>query len=199
MLPYTLPTLDKTKTKGYESVTTLTKSSKTMGTKLSVQWEQFCREYLLDFNGEKAAIRAGFSAKSARFRASKLLANDNIRQRLGELTAAKYEELDISLTRITHELACIAFFDPAGLYDEDGHLLPINQIPEHIRRAVQGSKSYRRQVGFDKQGEPVYENTVDLKLSNKLKALDMLARYTGLYEQGGIGGGNVYIFKHTYD
>ena len=38
----------------------------------------FCQEYLKDFNGTQAAIRAGYSKKTANEQASRLLANVNI-------------------------------------------------------------------------------------------------------------------------
>ena len=46
---------------------------------LSVQQAEFVREYLLDFNGKQAAIRAGYSEKGADVRGSKLLAMAKVR------------------------------------------------------------------------------------------------------------------------
>lgn len=42
--------------------------------------ERFCDEYLVDLNGQQAAIRSGYSPVSAKVQASRLLTNDNVRQ-----------------------------------------------------------------------------------------------------------------------
>lgn len=59
--------------------------------------EQFVIEYTIDFNGTKAAIRAGFSVKGARQTASRLLANvdiqEAIKERILELSISKDEVL----------------------------------------------------------------------------------------------------------
>jgi hypothetical protein len=49
--------------------------------------ELFCREYLRDLNSTQAAIRAGYSPKTANPRAARLLANVSIRERIAELKA----------------------------------------------------------------------------------------------------------------
>lgn len=47
---------------------------------LTPKQETFCREYLIDLNGTQAAIRAGYSEKTANEQASRLLADVNIRE-----------------------------------------------------------------------------------------------------------------------
>jgi len=56
--------------------------------------EAFCRQYLVDFNGTQAAIRAGYSRKTAYSIASALLKRPDIQDRLNVLkaeTAARFE------------------------------------------------------------------------------------------------------------
>lgn len=53
--------------------------------KLSAKQEQFCREYLVDLNATQAAIRAGYSAKTAQEQASRLLSNVIVVERVAEL------------------------------------------------------------------------------------------------------------------
>lgn len=45
---------------------------------------RFCIEYLKDFNGTQAAIRSGYSKKTANEQASRLLANVNIQNQIKE-------------------------------------------------------------------------------------------------------------------
>lgn len=53
--------------------------------KLSAKQEQFCREYLLDLNATQAAIRAGYSPKTAQEQASRLLSNVIVVERVAVL------------------------------------------------------------------------------------------------------------------
>jgi phage terminase small subunit len=57
-----------------------------MAAKLSPKQEAFCVEYIKDFNGTHAAIRAGYGKSTATSQASRLLTKDNVRARIAELT-----------------------------------------------------------------------------------------------------------------
>jgi phage terminase small subunit len=54
--------------------------------------ERFCHEYLLDLNGTQAAVRAGYSEKTANEQGSRLLANSNVRARIQELMAERSKQ-----------------------------------------------------------------------------------------------------------
>lgn len=66
-----------------------------MSKKLTDKQEMFCREYLLDLNATQAAIRAGYSEKTARNIAGNLLTKINIQMRISELKAQRCEEVKI--------------------------------------------------------------------------------------------------------
>ena len=66
--------------------------------------EAFCREYLIDYNGTQAAIRAGYSKKTANSQASRLLANVNVLSRVRALQAEKTAQLSISHDWVVHQL-----------------------------------------------------------------------------------------------
>ncbi len=48
--------------------------------KLTEKQKQFVREYLIDLNATQAAIRAGYSAKTADQQGSRMLANVKVQQ-----------------------------------------------------------------------------------------------------------------------
>lgn len=54
--------------------------------------EKFCVEYLINLNATQAAIRAGYSKKTAEALASRLLRNVNIRSRIKELQDKVFED-----------------------------------------------------------------------------------------------------------
>ena len=55
--------------------------------------ELFCKQYICGANQMQAAIRAGYSAKSARSISSRLMENDNVRTRIAELMDEKDAKL----------------------------------------------------------------------------------------------------------
>jgi hypothetical protein len=67
------------------------------------------------------------------------------------------------------EVASIALFDPASLYDEAGNLLPVHKLPESARRAI---ASIETDKGFQK-----------LKMNSKLGGLELAAKILGLVKQ----------------
>jgi len=62
------------------------------GSGVTPRQEKFCVEYLIDLNATQAAIRAGYSKKTAEALASRLLRNVNIRGRIKELQDKVFED-----------------------------------------------------------------------------------------------------------
>ena len=58
-----------------------------------------------------------------------MLTNVNISTAIREANDQILKENQVTVARIVRELALIAFFDPASLYDESGRLLPVNELP----------------------------------------------------------------------
>ena len=81
--------------------------------KLTDKQESFCREYMVDFNGTQAAIRAGYAKSGARTEGARLLANANIQKYLKLLKDKQAEKTGITAERVAQELAKIGFSDKA--------------------------------------------------------------------------------------
>ena len=60
---------------------------------LTAKQKRFCDEYLVDLNGTQAAIRAGYSARSARQIADRNMSNDDIRKYIDDRMKEKEKEL----------------------------------------------------------------------------------------------------------
>lgn len=63
--------------------------------KLNAKQEMFCKEYLRDLNATQAAIRAGYSPKTAQEQSSRLLSNVMVLARVRELKDKRAEELEL--------------------------------------------------------------------------------------------------------
>ena len=66
--------------------------------------QRFCQEYAVDLNGAQAAIRAGYSPKTAKEQASRLLTNAHVRARVDELIVEYRERVEISVDSLTELL-----------------------------------------------------------------------------------------------
>ena len=72
--------------------------------KMTPKMQRFCREYMIDYNGTQAAIRAGYSKNSANEIAAENLAKHSIQTYISELQAKLAEKLDITTEYLTKEL-----------------------------------------------------------------------------------------------
>lgn len=68
----------------------------TVSGKLTPQQELFCQEYRVDYNGTKAAIRAGYSEKTAAAQSARLLRNVNILTRVRAIQKERFEKLAVT-------------------------------------------------------------------------------------------------------
>ena len=73
--------------------------------------ELFVKEYLKDLNATQAAIRAGYSEKTARVQASDLLTKPDIQAAIQKARQKVVAKLDITHEKICEELALIGFSD----------------------------------------------------------------------------------------
>jgi len=152
----------------------------------------FVREYLIDLNATQAAIRAGFSEKTAGRQAVELLNKTHVKAAVDAASAKRAEKLEISAERVLTEISRMAFYDPLDLIEiirdalpdeiaddvklsEDGKIITglrcaqdIKHLPENVRRAIVG-------WGYDRN------QNFTIKLADKSKALDQLARHLALY------------------
>lgn len=79
--------------------------------KLTAKQERFISEYLIDLNATQAAIRAGYSEKTATEQASRLLTNVKVQETISKAQNKTATKLEITKDRIVEELAKIAFAD----------------------------------------------------------------------------------------
>jgi phage terminase small subunit len=100
--------------------------------------QAFVDEYIIDLNGTQAAIRAGYSPKTAAMQASRLLTNVKVVEALS--IAGKNREIRtyINADRVLREIGRLAFFDPRKLFKADGSPIPVNELDDDTAAAVGG-------------------------------------------------------------
>lgn len=78
---------------------------------------QFCQEYLVDLNATQAAIRSGYSKRSAGAQAGQLLEKQEIRDEVQRLMALRAERTELSADWVVKELMAIASADPREIVE----------------------------------------------------------------------------------
>lgn len=82
---------------------------------------------------------------------------------------------------LVQALSHIAFFDPIELFDETGTLKPIEQIPEHARKAISSIEVKSVMVGHGSKRKQIGTDT-KIRFVDKKGAIDSLARMFGWFE-----------------
>lgn len=154
--------------------------AKIVPTKLNERQRRFANEFLVDLNGTQAAIRAGYSADSARESAAENLARPAVRQLVDKTLTARAEKTQIQAERVLLETARMALVDIGQAFDENGVLLPLCDMPEDVRRSIsyieveelwEGKGEDRVQIGVLKR----------VKFWDKPKAVELLGKHLRLF------------------
>ena len=165
---------------------------------LNEKQERFAQEFIIDRCAAKAAIRAGYSEKTARSIGSRLLTKVDIIARIDILRAEVEKKTEITQERVLKEYGRLAFFDIRKLYDENGNLIHITELDDDTAGAVTGIEIARE--GFGKKTEdeaPTYIHKY--KFADKTKALDSIARHLGMFEKDNEQSrGDVIIEQKVY-
>lgn len=102
-----------------------------MAKKLTAKQEMFCKEYIIDFNGTRAAIAAGYSKKTADVIASENLVKPNVMQYLSDIKKERSEKVGLTAEKVLEDISEIKSL--AILNEELGHALKACELEgKHI-------------------------------------------------------------------
>ncbi|EMH4076955.1 TPA: terminase small subunit [Serratia marcescens] len=105
---------------------------------LTDKQEMFCREYLIDLNATQAAIRAGYSTKTANRTASENLSKPDIQLRISELKVQRNDLVGINATYVLNRLVEIDRMDVLDILNSSGELKPVSEWPTVWRTTLSG-------------------------------------------------------------
>lgn len=143
---------------------------------LNDKQEMFCREYLVDLNATQAAIRAGYSEKTANAQSSRLLINVNIQNRIKELKSNRNERVEIDADYVLKRLVEIDQMDVLDIINDDGKLKPISEWPKVWRTSLSGMDL--AEMFESKDGERDLVGIMKkIKWPDKVKNLELLGKH----------------------
>lgn len=141
--------------------------------KLTEKQQRFVDEYLIDLNGTQAAIRAGYSAKTANEQASRMLANVSIQQAVSEAMAERSKRTGVNQDRIILELAKIAFLKMTDVVDSEGRIK--ENASEDDLACIESIKYKHSDTETGSSTER------EVKTASKLKAMELLGKHLGMW------------------
>ena len=140
---------------------------------LTVRQKRFCHEYLLDSNGSRAAVRDGYSPRTAKQQGSFLLTKVDVRALIDELTIARTERIDFDSDRVLLELKHIATSTMADFIDDQGRLITdLSKVRPEAAAAVECCEESIRADGSVVR---------KIKLYNRVPALEKVGRHVKVW------------------
>ncbi len=145
---------------------------KVVNVKLSERENAYCEEYIIDLNQTQAAIRAGYTERSARQTAARLMTKDNVQLRVQELLRKRSERTQITSDWVLEQLKDIHELDVIDIVDDCGNLLPITKWSKPWRIYVSGMDIQELNLN-DTQAI-----VKKIKWPDKVKNLELIGRHT---------------------
>lgn len=148
----------------------------------AIRRKVFAERWLVNGNNaSEAAIHAGWSAKTSRSTGSQILKEPDVQAIIGTRIDKVLHEAELTTERWAKEMACIGHFDPGELYDENDNLIPLNKLPEHVRRAIGSIDIDQRYEGKGDDARLV--TTTKIKPWDKNQALANIGKHLGVFEK----------------
>lgn len=104
---------------------------------LTPKQEAFVAYYLVEPNGTKAAIQAGYSLRTAAAMGSENLTKPNVADVLVQARQLRAERVQIEADDVLRQVARMAFVDPRKFVDEQSQPTPLHLIPDDVAAAIQ--------------------------------------------------------------
>lgn len=139
--------------------------------KLTPKQQRFCDEYLIDMNGTQAAIRAGYSKKTAGVIADENLKKPYIREYIDERMKGKEEKLVAKQDEVMQYLTAV-------MRREYSEHVVVTLAKEKSTYVPDQNGTMRKQTIKEEVPQVV---RIPAKLSDANKAAELLGRAYGIY------------------
>lgn len=139
---------------------------------LTPKQKRFVEEYLIDLNATQAAIRAGYSPKTANAQAGRMLVNVSIQEEIQRQRNKRSERTEIKQDHVLKELASIGFSRYTDIVNIRRGVIFVRdteELPDSVKAAISS-------IRYNADG------AVEVKLCDKNKALELIGRHLGMFD-----------------
>lgn len=151
-------------------------STRSTSSKLNPKQTRFVREYMADLNGTQAAIRAGYSPKTARSIACENLKKPKIADAIHRAADSRPKVAVLAATTAIEALSHVAFRNIPGLFNPNGTLKFPREWPPNIQRDI---RAFKKKQNRQSKARPFNKprKTAAIRSNEKLNALAQLKLY----------------------
>lgn len=166
-------------------------------TKLTAKQDMFVKEYLIDLNATQAAIRAGYSEKTAKDIGCENLTKPNISKAIFIALEKRTEKVETSAEWVLERLHNQAVADLADIYHENGSLKPIHEWPKVWRQGlIVGVETKQEYTYVDGQKKPDGV-VVKVKISERIKRDELIGKHHAMFTDNVNLGGSLELQSMT--
>lgn len=163
---------------------------------LTPKQERFVAEYLIDLNATQAAIRAGYSAKTASSQGERLLRNVEVAKAIANAQKARSARTEITQDRVLKELAKLGFANMQDYMSVTQEGEPFADLSKLTRDQAAAITEFTVEDFTEGRGDDARDvRRVKFKLADKRAALVDIGKHLGMFkdkvELSGAGGGPV--------
>lgn len=137
-------------------------------------------EYLVDLNATQAAIRAGYSRKTASEQGSRLLRNVQVAAAVQAGQSKVLHRADLSRERVLEEMRRLAFSDIRTLFDDQGNLKPVHRLTADEAAAL---ASVEVIVKNAQAGDGHTDTVHKIRVWDKTRTLEQLGKHFGILKE----------------
>lgn len=163
---------------------------------LTPKQERFVAEYLIDLNATQAAIRAGYSAKTAKQAGSENLSKPDVAEAVQAAMKKREQRTEITQDRVLKELAKLGFANMQDYMSVTKEGEPFADLSKLTRDQAAAITEFTVEDFTEGRGEDARDvRRVKFKLADKRAALVDIGRHLGMFkdkiEHTGAGGGPI--------
>lgn len=138
---------------------------------------RFVEEYLIDLNGSAAAIRAGYSPKTSRVYAAKLLTKPAIQAAIAAGKAARSERTQVTADWVLNRLTDEAEADLADIFDDNMNLKPVHDWPDIWRKGLVAGVDVEELYEGRGESRECVGRVHKVKLSDRIKRIELIGKH----------------------
>lgn len=158
---------------------------------LTARQARFVEEYLVDLNASQAAIRAGYSHRTADQQGYQLLQRPDVSAAISQAQASRSLRTQVTADTVLQQLDEARTADLADLYDDAGNLKPIKDWPLIWRQGLvagmeveslkdKGTGQFRGAHGQDAGYELEIGRVTKIKLADRIKVIELVGKHVGV-------------------
>ena len=146
---------------------------------LSAQHQAFVDEYIIDFNATKAAIRAGYTEKTARQQGSRLLSHADIQEAIRLAIEGRSKRTKVDADWLLTHCSQMLTADIGDILDELGHFKPIHDWPKIWRQMLNGTdiKEIFAYTGGEEGAKDKVGEIIKAKFVSREKIMELTGKH----------------------